>query len=111
MIQRKPNNDDQLVHDATSNGNAGPELKKKPGSLCRLPGIFSPGVCNRHLQRRKKMQAKLQNGLAEINSTHELLENGKAPPPDIEVSNSLGSDTAGAMTVIDGRQGNSYGTV
>ena len=56
------------------------------------------------------MQAKLQNGQVKLNSTDELLENGKAPIPDVEVSNSLCSDTADAMTVIDGRQGN-YGKV
>ena len=57
------------------------------------------------------MQAKLQDGQVELNSTDELLENVKAPIPDVEVSNSLCSDTADAMTVIDGRQGDNYGTV
>ena len=40
------------------------------------------------------MQAKLQDGQVELNSTDELLENVKAPIPDVEVSNSLCSDTA-----------------
>ena len=57
------------------------------------------------------MQAKRRNGQVEMNSTDELLENGQAPPPDVEVSNSLCSETAEAVTVIDGNQGDSYGTV
>ena len=58
------------------------------------------------------MQVKRQNGRVEMmNSTDELLKNGHAVPPDVDVSNSLCSETAEAVTVIDGHQGDSNGTV